>query len=62
MPADAYCGKCGARQPRPGFTEVPNEPPRPMPNALQSLNPNHVDRVIPAADVDWIARIVWASQ
>jgi phage repressor protein C with HTH and peptisase S24 domain len=29
---------------------------------LQSLNPNHVDRTIAAADVDWIARIVWASQ
>jgi phage repressor protein C with HTH and peptisase S24 domain len=29
---------------------------------LQSLNPNHVDRILPAADVDWIARIVWASQ
>jgi phage repressor protein C with HTH and peptisase S24 domain len=29
---------------------------------LQSLNPNHVDRVLAAADVDWIARIVWASQ
>jgi phage repressor protein C with HTH and peptisase S24 domain len=29
---------------------------------LQSLNPNHVDRTLPAAEVDWIARIVWASQ
>jgi phage repressor protein C with HTH and peptisase S24 domain len=29
---------------------------------LSSLNPNHVDRVLPAADVEWIARIVWASQ
>src|SRR3954470_4176978 len=29
---------------------------------LQSLNPNHVDRVLPASDVEWIARIVWASQ
>jgi phage repressor protein C with HTH and peptisase S24 domain len=29
---------------------------------LQSLNPNHVDRVLAASDVDWIARIVWASQ
>ena len=29
---------------------------------LQSLNPNHADRVLPAADVEWIARIVWASQ
>jgi phage repressor protein C with HTH and peptisase S24 domain len=29
---------------------------------LQSLNPNHVDRVLAAPDVEWIARIVWASQ
>ena len=29
---------------------------------LSSLNPNHVDRTLAAADVDWIARIVWASQ
>lgn len=29
---------------------------------LVSLNPEHKDRVIPMADVDWIARIVWASQ
>jgi phage repressor protein C with HTH and peptisase S24 domain len=29
---------------------------------LQSLNPNHVDRTIAADDVEWIARIVWASQ
>jgi phage repressor protein C with HTH and peptisase S24 domain len=29
---------------------------------LSSLNPNHVDRVVAASDVDWIARIVWASQ
>jgi phage repressor protein C with HTH and peptisase S24 domain len=29
---------------------------------LQSLNPSHVDRTLPAADVEWIARIVWASQ
>jgi phage repressor protein C with HTH and peptisase S24 domain len=29
---------------------------------LQSLNPNHVDRTLAAADVEWIARIVWASQ
>jgi phage repressor protein C with HTH and peptisase S24 domain len=29
---------------------------------LQSLNPSHVDRVLPASDVEWIARIVWASQ
>ncbi|HEU0084484.1 MAG TPA: helix-turn-helix transcriptional regulator, partial [Bradyrhizobium sp.] len=27
---------------------------------LQSLNPSHVDRVLPASDVEWIARIVWA--
>jgi len=29
---------------------------------LQSLNPNHVDRTLTAAEVEWIARIVWASQ
>ena len=29
---------------------------------LQSLNPNHVDRTLAADDVEWIARIVWASQ
>jgi phage repressor protein C with HTH and peptisase S24 domain len=29
---------------------------------LQSLNPVHKDRVIDAKNVDWIARIVWASQ
>jgi phage repressor protein C with HTH and peptisase S24 domain len=29
---------------------------------LQSLNPSHVDRILAATDVAWIARIVWASQ
>jgi phage repressor protein C with HTH and peptisase S24 domain len=29
---------------------------------LQSLNPSHVDRTLAATDVEWIARIVWASQ
>jgi phage repressor protein C with HTH and peptisase S24 domain len=29
---------------------------------LQSLNPAHVERTLAAADVEWIARIVWASQ
>jgi phage repressor protein C with HTH and peptisase S24 domain len=29
---------------------------------LRSLNPDHKDRVLAAADVLWIARIVWASQ
>jgi phage repressor protein C with HTH and peptisase S24 domain len=29
---------------------------------LRSLNPAHKDRSMPMADVDWIARIVWASQ
>src|ERR1700710_951639 len=29
---------------------------------LQSLNPNHVDRTLAAGDVEWIARIGWASQ
>jgi phage repressor protein C with HTH and peptisase S24 domain len=29
---------------------------------LQSLNPGHVDRTLAAGEVEWIARIVWASQ
>lgn len=29
---------------------------------LQSLNPAHPVRVIPAREIEWIARIVWASQ
>jgi phage repressor protein C with HTH and peptisase S24 domain len=29
---------------------------------LQSLNPTQVDRTLAAADVQWIARIVWTSQ
>jgi phage repressor protein C with HTH and peptisase S24 domain len=29
---------------------------------LASLNPSHKDRSIPASDILWIARIVWASQ
>jgi phage repressor protein C with HTH and peptisase S24 domain len=29
---------------------------------LRSLNPAHRDRVLPAAEVVWIARILWASQ
>ena len=29
---------------------------------LQSLDANHVDRTIAAGEVEWIARIVWASQ
>jgi phage repressor protein C with HTH and peptisase S24 domain len=29
---------------------------------LQSLNSAHADRTFDAADVEWIARIVWASQ
>jgi phage repressor protein C with HTH and peptisase S24 domain len=29
---------------------------------LRSLNPAHKDRVLPASDVIWIARIVWAKQ
>ena len=29
---------------------------------LKSLNAEHRDRTLPMADVDWIARIVWASQ
>ena len=29
---------------------------------LQSLNPTHPSRTVPADEVEWIARIVWASQ
>ncbi len=29
---------------------------------LASLNPDHPDRTIPMAEVEWIARIMWASQ
>ena len=29
---------------------------------LRSLNPEHPDRTLPAGQVAWIARIVWASQ
>lgn len=29
---------------------------------LQSLNPQHTDRKIALSDIDWMARIVWASQ
>lgn len=29
---------------------------------LQSLNPSHKDRTLAADEVEWIARIIWASQ
>lgn len=29
---------------------------------LQSLNASHADRTLPATDIEWIARILWASQ
>jgi phage repressor protein C with HTH and peptisase S24 domain len=29
---------------------------------LHSLNPNHAPRLIDMSDVEWIARIIWASQ
>jgi phage repressor protein C with HTH and peptisase S24 domain len=29
---------------------------------LLSLNTSHTDRTLPASDIEWIARIVWASQ
>jgi phage repressor protein C with HTH and peptisase S24 domain len=29
---------------------------------LQSLNPSHADRTLAPSEVEWIARIVWASQ
>jgi phage repressor protein C with HTH and peptisase S24 domain len=29
---------------------------------LLSLNPEHEDRTIPMAEVEWVARVIWASQ
>ena len=29
---------------------------------LRSLNPEHPGRELPMGDVEWVARIVWASQ
>ena len=29
---------------------------------LVSVNPSHPDRTIPATEIEWVARIVWASQ
>ena len=29
---------------------------------LTSMNPDHPDRSLAAAEIEWIARIVWASQ
>lgn len=29
---------------------------------LQSINPDHPDRRLVMGDVEWLARIVWASQ
>lgn len=29
---------------------------------LKSLNPKHDDRMIPAAEISWIARVMWVSQ
>ena len=29
---------------------------------LASLNPAHKPRLLPLKDIDWIARIIWASQ
>jgi phage repressor protein C with HTH and peptisase S24 domain len=29
---------------------------------LKSLNPEHEDRILPVEEVEWIARITWASQ
>jgi phage repressor protein C with HTH and peptisase S24 domain len=29
---------------------------------LASFNPNHATKVLDMKDVDWIARIMWASQ
>jgi phage repressor protein C with HTH and peptisase S24 domain len=30
--------------------------------SLVSLNPEHPNRELPVAEVEWVARIVWASQ
>jgi phage repressor protein C with HTH and peptisase S24 domain len=29
---------------------------------LETLSPTHADRTLAAVDVEWIARIVWATQ
>lgn len=29
---------------------------------LSSVNPDHPDRTVPAAEVDWVARVMWARQ
>ncbi|MBO6900768.1 MAG: helix-turn-helix transcriptional regulator [Rhizobiaceae bacterium] len=29
---------------------------------LTSMNPDHADRSLPMAEIEWVARIVWASQ
>lgn len=29
---------------------------------LRSLNPDHEDRIIPANDISWMARVLWVSQ
>jgi phage repressor protein C with HTH and peptisase S24 domain len=29
---------------------------------LGSLNPNHPNRTLAAGEIDWIGRIIWASQ
>jgi uncharacterized membrane protein len=53
-PSDAYCGKCGARQP----AASSSAPPRPMPNALHSLNPKTASILCYVPWVGWIAAIV----
>ncbi|MGN6305335.1 MAG: S24 family peptidase, partial [Mesorhizobium sp.] len=30
--------------------------------ALLSLNPAHANRELPMVEIEWVARIVWASQ
>ena len=29
---------------------------------LASLNPDHANRTLAVGDIDWMARIIWASQ
>src|ERR1700747_2941002 len=53
IPSDAFCGRCGARQPA-----ASTVPPRPMPNALQSLNPRTASILCYVPWVGWIAAIV----
>jgi uncharacterized membrane protein len=56
-PADAFCGKCGVRQPGADSSSMP-PPPRSVPNALQQLNPKTASILCYVPWVGWIAAIV----